>query len=846
MTSPAERDEEALDYSYMQRVKVYKLNESGTWDDKGTGHVSCEYMEQSNAAGLVVISEEDTSTLLIHRISREDIYQRQGADTIISWIDLELGTEIAISFQETIGCNYIWEQIHSVQTQYSNSKGEVTRASPRVVDEFDVSGGTRPGINEDSFSEECYNEGPDPGMPVEFPAPDLNNLAEVAKIIHSATAARNHEKVVAALLKKGYLRKLLELFRTVEDLEDAESLAYIFKALKGVVLLNDTNIFEFILSEENVMDVVGALEYDPELTSKQNHRAFLRDSVVFKEVVPITDPNILAKIHQTYRIGYLKDVILARVLDDASFNTLSSLVLFNNVVVALGLQNDPNFFRELFSRLQTHDPDSVEWKDLISFLQELCNIAKFLQPAHRSQLFSTLTSHSILEVLTRAVGVNDAATRLRALDILLACLNQIPGTLRDFLNHQPSHQLFSLLVDGLLTHDQDGIQEQTLEILRLLLDPDSPEQSVNLFLETFYEKYVDQLVAALTHCLTPNSTAADKSKPIQPQGSASTLNLIVELLCFCVRYHSYRIKYYVLRNNVVEKVLKLTQRPERFLVVSAVRFLRTCIGLKDEFYHRYLTKNNLFAPVIEVFLSNGDRYNLLNSAVIEMVDFIRRENIKSLIAHLVEQFGTKLEGINYVDTFQLLKVRYEQHLEGRELQGGGGNGADGGASGGSAPDTSSTAAHPQGFRGMDGRRQRREGRGLDKDEEDYFSTGSDDSDDESPHHPAQPSASGSSERETAARGPLGLVDYRDEEDEPLIGPSRPPSEPETVGHKRGDTNKLKLLPDGEAAPWVGREGGVTADTLPLQEAGRVISPSKRPRHEDTHPPTKQHPTPEAQ
>lgn len=48
--------------------------------------------------------------------------------------------------------------------------------------------------------------------------------------------------------------------------------------------------------------------------------------------------------------------------------------------------------------------------------------------------------------------------------------------------------------------------------------------------------------------------AEDTSTPKQPQTSASTLNLIVELLCFCVKYHSYRIKYYVLRNNVVEKV----------------------------------------------------------------------------------------------------------------------------------------------------------------------------------------------------------------------------------------------------------------------------------------------------
>jgi protein phosphatase-4 regulatory subunit 3 len=92
----------------MQRVKVYRLNQEGMWDDKGTGSVSVEYMEQSDSVGLVVIGEEDTRTLLIHRISREDIYQRQGEDTIITWTDTELGTDIALSFQEAAGCNYVW------------------------------------------------------------------------------------------------------------------------------------------------------------------------------------------------------------------------------------------------------------------------------------------------------------------------------------------------------------------------------------------------------------------------------------------------------------------------------------------------------------------------------------------------------------------------------------------------------------------------------------------------------------------------------------------------------------------------------------------------------------------
>ncbi len=53
----------------------------------------------------------------------------------------------------------------------------------------------------------------------------------------------------------------------------------------------------------------------------------------------------------------------------------------------------------------------------------------------------------------------------------------------------------------------------------------------------------------------------------------------------------------MLRNNVVEKVLKLLNRREKWLVVAAVRFLRTCIGLKDDFYNRYLVRIPVHASI---------------------------------------------------------------------------------------------------------------------------------------------------------------------------------------------------------------------------------------------------------
>lgn len=86
----------------------------------------------------------------------------------------------------------------------------------------------------------------------------------------------------------------------------------------------------------------------------------------------------------------------------------------------------------------------------------------------------------------------------------------------------------------------------------------------------------------------------------------------MELLCFCVARHNMRIKYFVLRNHCMEATQKLLKRREAWLGVAAVRFMRTCIGLKDEFYHRYLIRWNLLEPIVDAFIANGRRYNLLN------------------------------------------------------------------------------------------------------------------------------------------------------------------------------------------------------------------------------------------
>ncbi|EPS74300.1 hypothetical protein M569_00456, partial [Genlisea aurea] len=227
----------------MQRVKVYRLNEDGKWDDQGTGHVTVDFLERSEHPGLFVIDEEDNETLLLHRISSEDIYRKQE-DTIISWKDPECSTEFALSFQETTGCSYIW-LVFSFSCFFLNHICNLQRNldfnSLATADVFFF------------FFEYHVDE------LTELPPVELPSLPLILKITESGSA--NPLRVTELMLQdQNFFKKLMELFRICEDLENIEGLHLIFKIVRGTILLNNSSIFEKIFGDELIMDVIGCLE----------------------------------------------------------------------------------------------------------------------------------------------------------------------------------------------------------------------------------------------------------------------------------------------------------------------------------------------------------------------------------------------------------------------------------------------------------------------------------------------------------------------------------------------------------------------------------------------------------
>ncbi|XP_047053355.1 serine/threonine-protein phosphatase 4 regulatory subunit 3B-like [Lolium rigidum] len=306
---------------------------------------------------------------------------------------------------------------------------------------------------------------------------------------------------------------------------------------------------------------------------------------------------------------------------------------------------------------------------------------------------------------------------------------------------------------------------QFLEILRILMDSFTMSGAHrDVIIEIFYERHLDYLVDVIASCCPPrsitrratNSAAVGRNTEVHRIKPEILLN-ICELLCFCVVHHPYRIKCNFLMNNAIEKILTMTRRSEKFLVVAAVRFMRTIISRNDEHLVRHVVKFNLLKPIIDAFVENGDRYNMLQSGVLELLEHIRKENLKPLVIYVIESFSDQLMKFEHFGSIQAFKLKYQQYLESAETR-----------LSASVPDI----------------RKKAEGRGLEKEEEDYFNEDSDEEDSvrrtKHAHDEERKAdvANGSEADDISSRPKSGgLVDYADDDDEDFNPPPKEPDRP---------------------------------------------------------------------
>ncbi|KAK4236913.1 component of IIS longevity pathway SMK-1-domain-containing protein, partial [Achaetomium macrosporum] len=415
-----------------RRVKVYELRHND-WFDRGTGFCCACLVQveegQPKEPHVIVESEDHPNRRLLDtKIVKDDGFQKQQ-DTLIVWTDN--GVDMALSFQEAEGCAAIWRFIDGVQQT--------------------VQGGmTCP--DDSSLSDDLTMEMP---ASIQLPPADLGLLSELDMAIRNLSQSpAGRDALAKTIMSEDYISKLIPLVEMAEDLESLDDLHRLCNIMKTILLLNDTAIIEHAVSDECVLGVVGALEYDPDFpTHKANHRQWLQNQGRYKEVVKIQDEQVRRKIHMTYRLQYLKDVVLARILDDPTFSVLNSLIFFNQVDIVQHLHTTPGFMHELFAIFPNPHEPPLRKKEAVLFIQQCCAIAKNLQPPARQGLYVHFLKEGLLPAINYGMRHRDVSVRVGATDILVSMIDHDPSLVRQTIYeqiHKRSLPLTDTLIDLLL------------------------------------------------------------------------------------------------------------------------------------------------------------------------------------------------------------------------------------------------------------------------------------------------------------------------------------------------------------------------------------------------------------
>ena len=635
-----------------RRVKLFVLNDGHDWEDKGTGHVTVVFKEYPHSLALVVRSEENGSLLLESRIESGRNYQKQDA-TLIVWDENEV--EKALSFQERQGCEDVWTKITQAQGQNSDDLSALE------------------GLDDDQIFHNSSDS-----LCIDMPVCTLENLPSIYDhFTKYANPVVKKDSVVIAIQNDNYIRKLLDIFQECERERDTDNLQTLYRIFKNLFLMNRTAILQILLSEENIVDVIGCLEYDPRLPFHSEHRDFIERQSQYKDVIPIANTVLQTKIHLMYKMQYIQDAILPApsMFEENLMNALGQYTLFQKIEIIEMIEKEETFLMDLFGGIEEeniHGVNPHRLRDLVFLLKEVCLFSQAAQnPATPHNFSLILWSNGIIKSLGIILASDDDVILQNGVDILLtlteftgSCIQ--PKVVLEAESQEEDEQIINLLINILVDTHKSALDSSTFHVLKTLIDPDTFTAEMKpvdrtAFFSYFYKNCMHHLIAPLL-AVTTDSRINPLLDTVE---NTEILANIIQLLSFCVEQHTYHSRVYVINKNLLSRVVVLLTSRHSHLVLMTIRLVRKILGMREEALNAYVIKNSLLQP-ITTLLTATPKYNMINSACLELFSFILSEKSRGLIKHICESFPEVRE-VQYVDIFAKIQTEYDHMKEAESL-----------------------------------------------------------------------------------------------------------------------------------------------------------------------------------
>lgn len=621
---------EEVEPTELHRVKVYKL-EGETWIDKGTG--LCRGEQKDSKSYFKVRDEAEQDRLLLEAvIEGSTLYQRQQ-DTLIVWTDSD-GQDYALSFQEAEGClalcNFLVELQHTSQPNISlvavvssSDDGEITEVIA----------------------------GPSP-QPVE---PTVNNLNEVLDLLNEGSKSSSFRTALCEQIRsQGYLSKLIGTFNQCEKDHRLDRLHQLCEIAKALFFYNDMDIIEAVLDNDTTLDgVVGMLEYDPEYGHKKtNNRVYLHERIQFKEVVPVGSESMRDLMKRTCQLQFLKDVVLARFLDDFTCNSINSLIRGNQEEILQFLSEDGTFLDEALKLFNTGD-DIQKKCEVMSSLRQYVLAAKGLQSNIRSDFYKSLIDRGFLSSIQFAFKRENLKSTNVATEVIVT---MIEHDIQLFRTEEAKKRHWGVILVEILTEILIGdwniaLKTQAIEAMKVVVDPDlsvdtsadisesildTKLQKDDLFLKEFYKSCVDRLFKPLID-LEPGSKL-QRSDNI-------TMCALCDLVSFIAREHDESLsKPFLLNSRIMNGIGLLIGKGYMYQVrTSALRCLRAIVLLDDDEYTEFIVNNNCLGKFTGLLEESNNMNNLVSSTCLNFLKVLLQhqdlDNFVALKDYLIQKYG---------------------------------------------------------------------------------------------------------------------------------------------------------------------------------------------------------------
>ena len=124
-----------------------------------------------------------------------------------------------------------------------------------------------------------------------------------------------------------------------------------------------------------------------------------------------------------------------------------------------------------------------------------------------------------------------------------------------------------------------------------------------------------------------------------------------------------RVRYWAIHNDLITKVLCVIEENSKILQLQVIKFLKCVLINNDENLNKLISNNDNFASVIELFNKNQKKDNLIVSAILDLFDYIKKQNIKKIISYLFEKHYDFFYAEENRTLFSSLISKYEQGLD---------------------------------------------------------------------------------------------------------------------------------------------------------------------------------------